>query len=209
MTARWWYTLVVLLLLLRVHCQWVDDVLALAQLPAVNEPMILDTLRRRFSAGEIYTSVGEILLSINPFKPLPIYTPTAMDAYATRGASSLPPHIFLIADHAYRGLIFDGIDQSIVISGESGSGKTEATKLALSYIAHVAGSSTSVEQRVLQANPILEAYGNAKTIRNNNSSRFGKLVEVSLDSKARVSSAVNHNYLLEKSRVVVRAPSPR
>ena len=150
----------------------------LVMLPAVNEPMILHNLRRRFEADEIYTSIGEILISINPFKQLPIYTPAAIDAYSTRGSSVLPPHIYLIADHAYRGMIFEDRDQSIVISGESGAGKTEATKLALSYIAAVAGSSTGVEQRVLQANPILEAFGNAKTLRNNNSSRFGKLVEV-------------------------------
>ena len=128
--------------------------------------------------------------------------------YDGKPVGQLPPHIYAIADAAYaaRG---DGKNQSIYISGESGAGKTEATKLALSYLAAVAGSSSGVEQRVLQANPILEAFGNAKTLRNDNSSRFGKLVEVALDANAKVASAVNHNYLLERSRVVKQSAGER
>ena len=123
----------------------------LVMLPAVNEPMILHALRQRFLNDEIYTSVGSILVSVNPFKPLPLYTPSVVHKYSHRGSTELPPHVYALADNAYRGILFDGKDQSLIVSGESGAGKTEATKLSLAYLAAVAGSASGVEQKVLLA----------------------------------------------------------
>jgi myosin heavy subunit len=121
----------------------------------------------------------------------------------------MPPHVYLIADDAFNDLIAHSCDQSIVISGESGAGKTECTKQALEYLAEIAGSTDNVEQRILKANPILEAFGNAKTVRNNNSSRFGKYVEIFFNNQMTISGARNINYLLEKSRVVMQTPGER
>ena len=121
----------------------------------------------------------------------------------------MPPPLPSPLIRRYRGVLFDRKDQGVIVSGESGSGKTEATKLALGYLAAVAGSTSGVEQRILQANPILEAFGNAKTIRNNNSSRFGKLVEVRFDGATRVASSRIQNYLLEKSRLVQQSADER
>ena len=121
----------------------------------------------------------------------------------------MPPPPSPPSHRRYRGVLFDRKDQGVIVSGESGSGKTEATKLALGYLAAVAGSTSGVEQRILQANPILEAFGNAKTIRNNNSSRFGKLVEVRFDGATRVASSRIQNYLLEKSRLVQQSADER
>ena len=149
----------------------------LVMLPAVNEPMILHALRQvsrrrrhhhlhhlhhcrhhlhrplrqRFLNDEIYTAVGSILVSVNPFKPLPLYTPSVVHKYSHRGSTELPPHVYALADNAYRGILFDGKDQSLIVSGESGAGKTEATKLSLAYLAAVAGSASGVEQKVLLA----------------------------------------------------------
>lgn len=126
----------------------------------------------------LQTNVGNILISVNPFKQLPLYTPSIIDAYRRRGNRELEPHVYTIASDSYNNL-FDGgnsTSQSIIISGESGAGKTEATKTCLQFLAETAGSVTHVEQKILLANPILEGFGNAKTVRNNNSSRFGKYI---------------------------------
>jgi len=177
----------------------------LVMLDDLNQPLILHTLRQRFSKCKIYTSVGTILISVNPYQGLPLYSPKIMDSYRNRGTKELPPHVFMIADNAYEKLIELQLDQSVIISGESGAGKTEATKQCLQYLADCAGSESSVEQKILSANPILEAFGNAKTVRNNNSSRFGKYIEVFFDESYRISGAQNTNYLLEKVRVVHQA----
>jgi hypothetical protein len=132
-----------------------------------------------------------------------------MDAYKNRGEQELDPHPFTIADECYRSLFDEGRNQSILVSGESGAGKTEATKVVLQYLAEIAGSTSGVEQRILVANPILEAFGNAKTLRNNNSSRFGKWVEIHFDQSGRICGARIVNYLLEKSRVTYQAPEER
>ena len=150
-----------------------------------------------------------------------------IEKYRTRGETELPPHVFVIADQAYRNVLEKEKNQSIIIrygicdeekflaltyfyhSGESGAGKTEATKQCLQYLAESSGSDTNVEQRILLANPLLEAWGNAKTVRNNNSSRFGKYIEMFLDSSTRISGASNTNYLLEKSRVVSQSGPER
>lgn len=132
-----------------------------------------------------------------------------MDAYKHRGEQELDPHPFTIADECYRSLFDEGRNQSILVSGESGAGKTEATKVVLQYLAEIAGSTSGVEQRILVANPILEAFGNAKTLRNNNSSRFGKWVEVQFEQSGRICGARIVNYLLEKSRVTYQAPEER
>lgn len=181
----------------------------LVMLDEMNMPLILYTLRHRFDKGSIYTNVGDILISINPFRPLPLYTPMVIDQYQHRGSSELPPHVFIIADEALRGLLNSDNNQSIIISGESGAGKTEATKQCLQFLAETAGSSTRVEQKILMANPILEAFGNAKTVRNNNSSRFGKYIEVFFSSRGQIDAARNTQYLLEKTRVVLQSHGER
>jgi len=181
----------------------------LVLLDVMSRPLILYNLRERFKNNEIYTNVGNILISLNPYKWLPLYTPEKLSEYINKGNRKMPPHVFLIADDAYAMLRDTQQGQSIVISGESGAGKTECTKQCLQYIAEIAGSSSNVEQRILLANPILEAFGNAKTLRNNNSSRFGKYVEVFFDSRYTICGAANTNYLLEKSRVIFQSPGER
>ena len=141
-------------------------------------PLILHCLKKRFENNLIYTNVGTICISVNPYKHLPIYGRDVIEKYMYRGVEERPPHVFNIAHNAFKGMKDYSINQSIIISGESGAGKTEATKQCLTYIAAIAGSVGGVEKKVLQANPILEAFGNAKTIRNDNSSRFGKYMEL-------------------------------
>lgn len=181
----------------------------LVQMDDINEAMIVHNLRKRFYNDEIYTNIGTILISVNPFKLLPLYTPSVMESYMKKGTRDMPPHTFNIADNAYRAMVEKKQNQSILISGESGAGKTECTKQCLNYFAELAGSVNGVEQYILLANPILEAFGNAKTLRNNNSSRFGKWVEIHFDLKARICGANTINYLLEKSRVVYQIKGER
>lgn len=171
----------------------------LVLLVEMSKPLILYNLRERFKKNEIYTNIGTILISMNPYKRLPLYTPAVMDSYIKRGTRKLPPHIFCIADDSFQALRDKCTGQSIVISGESGAGKTECTKQCLQYLAEIAGSTDGVEQRILLSNPILESFGNAKTVRNNNSSRFGKYVDIFFDKSHRITGASNTNYLLEKS----------
>eukprot|EP01094_Clydonella_sp_ATCC50884_P015120 TRINITY_DN2569_c0_g1_i1.p1 TRINITY_DN2569_c0_g1~~TRINITY_DN2569_c0_g1_i1.p1 ORF type:complete len:1924 (-),score=743.67 TRINITY_DN2569_c0_g1_i1:162-5840(-) len=176
----------------------------------MNEGLIIHNLRERFKRNQIYTNIGTILVSVNPFQRLPLYTPSMIDKYFHSGGNRrLPPHVFAIADNAYKAMVYDHKNQSILISGESGAGKTEATKQCLSFFAEVAGSENGVEERVIQANPILEAFGNAKTVRNNNSSRFGKYMEIHFNKRGKIVGARTENYLLEKSRVVFQAEGER
>jgi len=137
----------------------------LVLLDEMNEPLILYNLKERFAKNEIYTNIGTILISANPYVRLPLYTPTVIDEYRHRGNKQLPPHVFTIADDAYNNLIEWRRSQSIVISGESGAGKTECTKQCLQYLAEVAGSQSNVEQKILLSNPILEAFGKLLAVR--------------------------------------------
>lgn len=170
----------------------------------VSEPMVLELLRRRFNDDIIYTSVSDVLVAINPLKPMEIYSQKAMNQYKNGAEDVLPPHIFEISARAFAALSSERKDQSILISGESGAGKTETTKLLLQYIATTAGGTNGLEEQLLLANPILEAFGNAQTVRNNNSSRFGKFIEIKIaPGSGGVCGARILNYLLEKSRVTI------
>ena len=180
----------------------------LIMLDNINKGLIMHTLRERYMKNELYTWVGashSVLVSVNPYARLPLYGDEQIDEHRNKTPNKVvPPHVFDIANDSYDSMLFDSIDQSVLISGESGAGKTEATKQCLKFIAKVAGSEANVETKILQANPVLEAYGNAKTIRNNNSSRFGKWIEVyfAQGRAASITSAKITNYLLEKSRLV-------
>ncbi|WCJ38180.1 myosin 2 [Euphorbia peplus] len=182
----------------------VDDMTKLAYL---HEPGVLQNLRSRYDMNEIYTYTGSILIAVNPFRRLPhLYDSHMMEQYKGADFGELSPHPFAVADAAYRLMINDGISQAILVSGESGAGKTESTKLLMRYLAYMGGRAAasegrSVEQKVLESNPVLEAFGNAKTVRNNNSSRFGKFVELQFDKRGRISGAAIRTYLLERSRV--------
>ena len=184
----------------------------LTLLDEMSIPLILHCLRKRFESGKIYSAIGTILISINPYTQLDLYTPKMIRKYrnSLEEHREVPPHVFVVADQAYKGLTFDsGPNQSIVISGESGAGKTEATKQCLSYLGAVAGSVAGVERKVFDANPILEGFGNAKTVRNNNSSRFGKYVEIYMNKHLQLMGGKTTNYLLEKIRVSKQGESER
>lgn len=182
----------------------VDD---MTRLTYLNEPGVLDNLERRYTLNEIYTYTGSILIAVNPFTKLPhLYNVHMMEQYKEAPFGELSPHVFAVADASYRAMINDGRSQSILVSGESGAGKTETTKLIMQYLTYVGGRSAgddrTVEQQVLESNPLLEAFGNARTVRNDNSSRFGKFVEIQFDKDGRISGAAIRTYLLERSRVV-------
>ncbi|CAN1185840.1 XI-K [Linum perenne] len=183
----------------------VDDMTKLSYL---HEPGVLSNLASRYELNEIYTYTGNILIAINPFQRLPhLYGTHMMEQYKGAGFGELSPHVFAVADVAYRQveMINEGKSNSILVSGESGAGKTETTKMLMQYLAYLGGRSgvegRTVEQQVLESNPVLEAFGNAKTVRNNNSSRFGKFVEIQFDKNGRISGAAIRTYLLERSRV--------
>ncbi|XP_023641594.1 myosin-13 isoform X2 [Capsella rubella] len=181
----------------------VDDMTTLAYL---HEPGVLQNLKSRYYIDEIYTYTGSILIAVNPFKQLPdLYNDHMMAQYKGATLGDLSPHPFAVADAAYRQMMNEGISQSILVSGESGAGKTETAKLLMKYLAKMGGRAVSdrrtVEDQVLESNPVLEAFGNAKTVKNNNSSRFGKFVEIQFDQRGRISGAAIRTYLLEKSRV--------
>ncbi|KAF5481782.1 hypothetical protein F2P56_002408, partial [Juglans regia] len=181
----------------------VDDMTKLSYL---HEPGVLHNLATRYELNEIYTYTGNILIAVNPFQRLPhLYDTHMMEQYKGAAFGELSPHVFAVADVAYRAMINDGKSNSILVSGESGAGKTETTKMLMRYLAYLGGRSgvegRTVEQQVLESNPVLEAFGNAKTVRNNNSSRFGKFVEIQFDKSGRISGAAVRTYLLERSRV--------
>ncbi|KAL5572417.1 hypothetical protein UlMin_022014 [Ulmus minor] len=181
----------------------VDDMTKLSYL---HEPGVLSNLATRYELNEIYTYTGNILIAVNPFQRLPhLYDTHMMEQYKGAAFGELSPHVFAVADVAYREMIKEGKSNSILVSGESGAGKTETTKMLMRYLAYLGGRSgvegRTVEQQVLESNPVLEAFGNAKTVRNNNSSRFGKFVEIQFDKNGRISGAAVRTYLLERSRV--------
>ncbi|XP_073489195.1 unconventional myosin-Ib isoform X3 [Aquarana catesbeiana] len=174
-------------------------------LEPLNEEAFIDNLKKRFDHSEIYTYIGSVVISVNPYRSLPIFTPDKVEEYRNRNFYELSPHIYALSDEAYRSLRDQDKDQCILITGESGAGKTEASKLVMSYVAAVCGKGTEVNQvkeQLLQSNPVLEAFGNAKTVRNDNSSRFGKYMDIEFDFKGDPLGGVISNYLLEKSRVV-------
>jgi myosin heavy subunit len=193
-----------------------DGVEDMSELGYLNEAGVLHNLRLRYNKDVIYTYSGLFLVAINPYKRFPIYTDSVIDLYKGRRRNEVAPHIFAIADGAYRSMLGDKLNQSILITGESGAGKTENTKKVIQYLTSVAGRSggsaaggASLETQILQANPILESFGNAKTTRNNNSSRFGKFIEVQFNTAGYISGAKIQSYLLEKSRVVFQADLER
>ncbi|XP_052149172.1 myosin-6-like isoform X2 [Oryza glaberrima] len=181
----------------------VEDMTRLAYL---HEPGVLQNLKSRYALNEIYTYTGNILIAVNPFQRLPhLYNNHMMGIYKGAEFGELGPHPFAIADRSYRLMINNRISQAILVSGESGAGKTESTKMLMQYLAFMGGKAQaegrSVQQQILESNPVLEAFGNAKTVRNNNSSRFGKFVEIQFDDNGKISGAAIRTYLLERSRV--------
>ncbi|KAL2541297.1 Myosin-1 [Abeliophyllum distichum] len=181
----------------------VDD---LMQLSYLNEPSVLYNLQYRYNQDMIYSKAGPVLVAINPFKKVPLYGNDYIEAYKNKSVES--PHVYAITDTAMREMIRDEVNQSIIISGESGAGKTETAKIAMQYLAALGGGS-GIEYEILKTNPILEAFGNAKTLRNNNSSRFGKLIEIHFSETGKLSGAEIQTFLLEKSRVVQQSEGER
>uniref|UniRef100_A0A3P9JVP6 Myosin IXAa n=1 Tax=Oryzias latipes TaxID=8090 RepID=A0A3P9JVP6_ORYLA len=180
-------------------------------LPELNERSLLDNLRSRFYQEKIYTYVGSILIGINPFKFLPIYNPKYVKMYDNHTLGDLEPHIYAVADVAYHAMLQRQRNQCIVISGESGSGKTQSTNFLIHHLTALSqkGFASGVEQIILGAGPVLEAFGNAKTAQNNNSSRFGKFIQVNYQESGTVRGAYVEKYLLEKSRLVYQEHNER
>ncbi|XP_019724510.1 myosin-10 isoform X5 [Hippocampus comes] len=210
----------------------------MADLTCLNEASVLHNLRERYYSGLIYTYSGLFCVVVNPYKNLPIYTESIVEMYRGKKRHEMPPHIYAISEAAYRSMLQDREDQSILCTGESGAGKTENTKKVIQYLAHVASShkgATSIrskdalqmdgarsltrgttlvnkgelERQLLQANPILEAFGNAKTTKNDNSSRFGKFIRINFDVAGYIVGANIETYLLEKSRATRQAKDER
>ncbi|XP_063078539.1 unconventional myosin-VIIb [Engraulis encrasicolus] len=191
------------------HPTSVEGVADMIRLGDLNEAGILRNLQLRHKQGHIYTYIGSVLVAVNPYELLPIYNAEQVHRYHGRQLGELPPHVFAIADACYFNMRRNHCNQCCIISGESGAGKTESTKLMLQFLAAVSGQHSWIEQQILEANPILEAFGNAKTIRNDNSSRFGKYVEIFFNNKGIISGAHMEQYLLEKSRVCHQASNER
>uniref|UniRef100_A0AAQ4Q837 Myosin-9 n=1 Tax=Gasterosteus aculeatus aculeatus TaxID=481459 RepID=A0AAQ4Q837_GASAC len=196
----------------------------MAELTCLNEASVLHNLKERYYSGLIYTYSGLFCVVVNPYKYLPIYSEDIVNMYKGKKRHEMPPHIYAITDTAYRSMMQDREDQSILCTGESGAGKTENTKKVIQYLAHVASSFKSkkdqflkqcplcqgeLEKQLLQANPILEAFGNAKTVKNDNSSRFGKFIRINFDVNGYIVGANIETYLLEKSRAVRQAKDER
>uniref|UniRef100_H3CXZ7 Myosin VA n=2 Tax=Tetraodon nigroviridis TaxID=99883 RepID=H3CXZ7_TETNG len=186
-----------------------NDLTALSYL---HEPAVLHNLKVRFVDSKlIYTYCGIVLVAINPYESLPIYGTDIINAYSGQNMGDMDPHIFAVAEEAFKQMARDERNQSIIVSGESGAGKTVSAKYAMRYFATVSGSASeaNIDEKVLASNPIMEAIGNAKTTRNDNSSRFGKYIEIGFDSRYRIIGANMRTYLLEKSRVVFQADEER
>ncbi|XP_048373048.1 myosin-10-like isoform X2 [Sphaerodactylus townsendi] len=197
----------------------------MAELTCLNEASVLHNLKDRYYSGLIYTYSGLFCVVINPYKNLPIYTEQIVEMYRGKKRHEMPPHIYAISEAAYRSMLQDREDQSILCTGESGAGKTENTKKVIQYLAHVASSHKArkdhnvptsnpasygeLERQLLQANPILEAFGNAKTVKNDNSSRFGKFIRINFDVAGYIVGANIETYLLEKSRAIRQAKDER
>merc|ERR1719331_145151 len=198
----------------------------MADLTCLNEASVLHNIKERYFSSLIYTYSGLFCVVVNPYKRLPIYTEKIIEIYKGKKRHEVPPHVFAITDIAYRSMLQDREDQSILCTGESGAGKTENTKKVIQYLAYVAASKPKgsshapasnegglsfgeLEQQLLKANPILEAFGNAKTVKNDNSSRFGKFIRINFDASGYIAGANIETYLLEKARVIRQADEER
>merc|ERR1719458_1951201 len=198
----------------------------MADLTCLNEASVLHNIKERYYSGLIYTYSGLFCVVVNPYKRLPIYTEKIIEIYKGKKRHEVPPHVFAITDIAYRSMLQDREDQSILCTGESGAGKTENTKKVIQYLAYVAASKPKgsshaptsndgglnfgeLEQQLLKANPILEAFGNAKTVKNDDSSRFGKFIRINFDASGYIAGANIETYLLEKARIIRQAPDER
>ncbi|XP_065898234.1 myosin-IIIa-like isoform X2 [Dysidea avara] len=178
-----------------------------AALPILDEGILLEGLRQRYNEDYIYAYVGDILVAVNPFQPLDLYGAEYTKRYQlVKSRWSIAPHIFAVADAAYQNLCNYHDNQCCIISGESGAGKTESAKHIVHHVISLCHCSNNLQHQILQVNPLLEAFGNARTVMNNNSSRFGKFLELQFDANLIVTGAKITEYLLEKSRVVTQAP---
>ncbi|XP_051963793.1 myosin heavy chain, fast skeletal muscle-like [Xyrauchen texanus] len=198
-----------------------DKIEDMAMMTHLNEPSVLYNLKERYAAWMIYTYSGLFCATVNPYKWLPVYDPEVVAAYRGKKRMEAPPHIFSVSDNAYQSMLTDRENQSVLITGESGAGKTVNTKRVIQYFATVAvvgdkkkdqvpgKMQGSLEDQIIAANPLLEAYGNAKTVRNDNSSRFGKFIRIHFGSTGKLARADIETYLLEKSRVTFQLPDER
>ncbi|XP_048102750.1 myosin-3-like isoform X2 [Alosa alosa] len=199
-----------------------DKIEDMAMLTHLHEPAVLFNLKERYAAWMIYTYSGLFCVTVNPYKWLPVYNPEVVAGYRGKKRQEVPPHIFSISDNAYQFMLTDRENQSILITGESGAGKTVNTKRVIQYFATIASIGDlnkkkeqagkmqgTLEDQIIQANPLLEAFGNAKTVRNDNSSRFGKFIRIHFGTKGKLASADIETYLLEKSRVTFQLPAER
>eukprot|EP00026_Physarum_polycephalum_P000139 Phypoly_transcript_00139.p1 GENE.Phypoly_transcript_00139~~Phypoly_transcript_00139.p1 ORF type:complete len:2086 (+),score=546.87 Phypoly_transcript_00139:143-6400(+) len=197
----------------------------LAALSYMSEPHILHNLHSRYNLNMIYTYIGKILIAVNPYARIPLYGADMINAYYQKPIGALSPHVYAIAEDAFKDMRIEGASQSILVSGESGAGKTETTKYILQYFAAMGEllrqgaalppdskeetKTVSIEERVLESTPLLEAVGNAKTLRNDNSSRFGKFIEIHFNEFGQIIGAKIQTYLLEKSRIVRQVKGER
>uniref|UniRef100_A0A8C6YF78 Myosin IE n=1 Tax=Naja naja TaxID=35670 RepID=A0A8C6YF78_NAJNA len=187
----------------------VDDMVLLSK---ISEDSIVENLKKRYMDDFIFTYIGSVLISVNPFKQMPYFGEREIEMYQGAAQYENPPHIYALADNMYRNMIIDRENQCVIISGESGAGKTVGAKYIMSYISKISGGGPKVQHVkdiILQSNPLLEAFGNAKTVRNNNSSRFGKYFEIQFSPGGEPDGGKISNFLLEKSRVVMRNPGER
>merc|ERR1711910_267207 len=180
----------------------------MADLTYLNDASVFHNLDVRFKAKLIYTYSGLFCIVVNPYKRYPIYTPTCVKLYLGKRRNEVPPHLWAITETAYRNMLTNVKNQSMLITGESGAGKTENTKKVIAYLAQVAASGkksaakkVSLEDQIVATNPILESYGNAKTLRNDNSSRFGKFIRIHFNAAGKLAGCDIESYLLEKSRI--------
>ncbi|KAI8638134.1 P-loop containing nucleoside triphosphate hydrolase protein [Parasitella parasitica] len=192
----------------------------LTNLSYLNEPSVLNTIRARYFQRNIYTYSGIVLIAANPFAKVPLYEPDIIQQYSGRRRGELEPHLFAIAEDAYRCMVREKSNQTVVVSGESGAGKTVSATHIMRYFAtaddqesgktkNVSQGMTEVEEQIMATNPIMEAFGNAKTTRNNNSSRFGKYIEIQFDNRCNIVGAKIRTYLLERSRLIFQPESER
>ncbi|KAK9480678.1 P-loop containing nucleoside triphosphate hydrolase protein [Lipomyces japonicus] len=199
----------------RVNPPKFDKANDMAELTHLNEASVVHNLHTRYMADMIYTYSGLFLVAVNPYCDLPIYNKDYISIFKRKSKNDIPPHIYAISDTAFRNMLEMNENQSILVTGESGAGKTENTKKVIQYLAEVTNNLSttsengSFEQQILQANPILEAFGNSQTVRNNNSSRFGKFIKIGFSSSGQISGAYIEWYLLEKSRVVTQSNQER
>ncbi|XP_036435421.1 unconventional myosin-If [Colossoma macropomum] len=187
----------------------VDDMVLLSK---ITEDAIVENLKKRYMDDYIFTYIGPVLISVNPFKQMPYFTDREIELYQGAAQYENPPHIYALTDNMYRNMMIDSENQCVIISGESGAGKTVAAKYIMGYISKVSGGGAKVQHVkdiILQSNPLLEAFGNAKTVRNNNSSRFGKYFEIQFSRGGEPDGGKISNFLLEKSRVVSQNENER